>query len=528
MKKVSLYSYISRNYSRYHALIDYFHMKPLFTKQHTTAIIPSASTINHLEELKNNDKYIEAEAILRAHVIKCNLPNADEWERYKNMLINTSSQLVKFSLASRGSSRIAIGDAIIAPVEKFAQLQAETTSLYEVISGNLTPTDDAPVNPAELKAKAEIRRPVYKITREAIMLNIQNQVSNEYTVNRNKPRKIFAEYLFSLLDFLLKTDKGMFFDRVYPICGFDDIDLYFLIEPYKSTNTTIETDYLLPTETIMKWWVAHSRGNLETLQKKVFAKIEESLPGLEKTHPCALYSNKEQLLHALDKFQSHKFETVITGQTGIISWIIISQQLYRALAETNNLYDVGEYTFSLRVDDTTNRLGNVLFENVFPAGIANFYKKFPLLKLTQDSVRHEFHTRLAILYKDMFFFDRVDFDDCIKTMMRHMRAMRGGRYLDIYYIHNRISDNTEIYRRREFCKSTSYLFVPRTFEETTIFQPKLNTQNIIYRYLGVKSNANNATTTTTKKDYVAKLRKLVNKVDELPEDLRELLSNKLK
>lgn len=409
-------------------------------KTGTTFIMPdNKELLNKIEKLalsSNADDVYQAADIINAHVIRIPLRNATDWNTRKDNIPNSiyPSQRVEIEKAT-GDEVHFKGGAVAKLDRDFIQMLAKSEAdeprralvVYRLTKGELPVTKDkpaAPIKPAKSGGYA-IEEPV---NAQSSRFKIAITVENDYLLNRlqkltdptSNSNDVYADYTYGLISHMLGDQKhhSDLIEKVIPLISCSALDFYLLVEPHRK-----ETRVLLDDSVIDSWWTSGKRkfnGSLSDLKTKLYALVQG--------RPEACYSNPSRVQECIDELrQSISVDKKVADHVS---------KLYNEFISSNS---IGEC------------------KDVLPAGLIDYYRANPGLKLVQDEARYIGHLAFDRLERRSF--SRADYEQILNTIGDYLVEKGRNKLMNPLHFKVWIQPEQQLNEADIFINSTAFLYI---------------------------------------------------------------------
>jgi hypothetical protein len=235
----------------------------------------------------------------------------------------------------------------------------------------------------------------------------------------------FLEAMLSLASFTRTNYSDVYYNWVLPHVSFNKIDIYLMIQPYNRPGT-----HFIGTKIIREWY----ESNPVVKYQKIIDTIDKDLS----THrdSSALYSNRIDLMHSIDKARS---TTIMTLKT--------SGDLFNRLSMTTQ-----DLETSNTIEDT---------QNAFPEELHKYYKDHSGLKLAEDELRYVTN----IMFENAR--EPNDLEPIYTRIELVLRAeeLKEFQSRSILFVNKIIASFDRTQSAVQFINSTYFMFIPLTCKE---------------------------------------------------------------
>lgn len=415
-----------------------------------------------LADLAYSDKVEDSNKacdMINAMIMRDVFKTSRDWLDKKDDIPNSlyPAQLVEIESASGKEVKFKNGATAVID-ESFRDSSKKTNLAVWKLTGEIPVTTDKPakmkysrkntktgsyqVNPA---MESNIRYKIGAAVENFFLIDrIQNNMKKDIfgggSSDGQVKRNVFVENILSLVNYIMKSDMDLFYNRVLPLLSFQSIDFYNLIEPHRFKE---ETNYLIPTSVISEWW---SSPKSQLSQIRILKNIDDALGNAGKFSQAKVYTDRAGIIKETDKIRRDLLQSAGTQSRTLADKII---------AVYNKLND-------------ENAIGGL--QGIYPDSLAEYFAAESSLKIMQDELRYS----TFLMIEDMdsqIAFDRNHFNVLIDHIAEYMFAItstereRTLKMLNPSILKYMISPVNEVNKIVRFVNSTYFLYTPITLSE---------------------------------------------------------------
>jgi hypothetical protein len=408
-------------------------------KTGTTFIMPDnkelLAKIEKLAMSSNADDVQQAADIINSHVIRIPLRNATDWNTRKDNIPNSIYPSQRVEIEKATGDEVHFKSGAVAKLDKdFIQMMSKAEAdaprralvVYRLTKGELPVTKDKPAAPIKSTKSGsyELTDPVSaQNNRFKVAITVENDYLLKRLMNLTDSSVVcdtYAEYTYGLVQHMLSDSKyhSDLVEKVVPLISCSALDFYLLVEPHRK-----ETRMLLDDSVIDAWWSSGKRkfsGSLSDLKSKLYALVQG--------RPEACYSKPHEVQEAIDDLRQ-------------------SISVDKKVADhVTKLYD--EFI-------STNAIGDV--KDVLPAGLIDYYRANPGLKLVQDEARYIGHLAFDRLEKRSF--SRGDYEQILNTIGDYLVERGRNKLMNPLHFKVWIQPDQQLNEADIFINSTAFMYV---------------------------------------------------------------------
>jgi hypothetical protein len=481
-------------------------------KPGTTFLVPSDATVAKLTKLVQSSStkdMDEATDLICQHILRDHFASAADWKHKEP--VTALEQVLEVDSATGTQVSFKNGAKAVLDTKFIDNSKKKNLAVWKISAGELGITTDKKPSGKAVKTGSYAQSADESATlRNKIMLVVENAFVEYLRDSADKCCDPFTAHLFSFISYLMHEagDRTILYQRVLPLLCTDKVDLYFLIEPHRPIGRADE--YLIPDEVIDTWWKTKT---FDFAPAEICESIAEAIRNPEIADDSLFYNKKEResLLASIAALRNRYGSIADTKPRGITDQI---HRMYTDFAASNSLGGGG----------------------VFPAPLAGYYKRYPLLKLAQDELRFITHWKFSEMCRNRGNVDVVELENLFNTIGEMLYTCYNGsksafRLLNADTIKFSIDPTEFAEEIRCFINSTAFLHIALTPEEYKKISPKSSVERpksskILYNIASAVQQTHQRVANYRSNDAVVS-RLLSMDLSKLPESVREQLRKKL-
>lgn len=362
-KKVSKYcsiaTYLQHNdMELMNVLTDLCAAGRLNAKKNTTFLLPTGKLREQLLKDTYGGKEEEASRLIHSLILsRQNLTTPELWKKAGSVR-NANNEYFTVKVVN---NKITLDGIEVKPHKKFQGYANSTLSVWEI---------DSLPKPSTSKPKSgsyEVTTEMAKSLRYRIGIAIENKYAQRkkemlnniktgsYLVfnSDEKCKCAYLETSISIQYYLLKNHYELFMNKVLPICAFQPLDFYIIVEPHTEPGS----NFLVPDDIIEEWYNNQPRVSTLTAYKEILNVL---------SNPPQEYL----------KYGCYREHADIVAQVQNIRDNLLELQPGMAVKEAYKVYEKLEQA---------NVLGELI--DIYPPALHEYYKSHPGLKLVHDELR---------------------------------------------------------------------------------------------------------------------------------------------
>jgi hypothetical protein len=320
-------------------------------------------------------------------------------------------------------------------------------AVWKLVGGKLPITKDKNATLANIKKKKA--GPTGGFTPSERLVQQQRfrmivAIENEYALSRQHGgTDPYFHSLLSLVNYVLnvRMDRKLFCERMLPLISYDQIDLYILIDPFRTSG-----EYLLDDALLADWW--RVRQFTAFSYRAVMTQVERILEsgGASDEH-ALVYTGRKQVFDALLRTRKQICQSVDAAPRLCVGGIV---DYYRKFEQTGVIPGTSE--------------------QLYPSALTNWYRSQPMLKMVHDELRYLSYIQFRSLESGVFdagaFITLQNFiAECLSLNTPEERA-RACKLLNDVHIRQSVAPAEEVGEVKMFVYSTMFMYIPATRAES--------------------------------------------------------------
>jgi len=430
-------------------------MGSLRGKPGITLLLPKDKAFRaKLEKLAYSDKTEEANQageLINALIIRDIMRTPSDWKSRE--VSNSLFPAQAVEVASTTATEVVFKSGARAVLDtKFKDASRRgNLAIWTLTAGNIPVTTDKPAKKLTM-GKPGAKTGGYAVDNHAARsdrFKIALAVENEYAIHRVQAdiggpvrRDVYMEYTMSLINHIMnvRKDTALLYDKVLPLLSCDKLDFYLLVEPHKEGGS-----YLLDDDLIREWWTQRT----PCITRDVIAAVQQLLNSGE---GARVYTDRAGLMESIAPLRTRVSQFADSRPRGV------AEEIHKMYAEL----------------ESTNMIGGGA--NVYPQGLAAYYKANPGLKLIQDELRFLTFGAFTRLENNKFDYGAFHeltngIGECLHANSLEARAS-AQRLINKNSVRYLISPSEIINEINIFANSTMFLYIPLLGEESENLKQK--------------------------------------------------------